>query len=118
MNSAFIAAAKDLLRPFILVVAIILLLTSSARADWYQYQNSRYGFVVEVLTNLVAAEPPANGDGRSWKAGDGSLEVVAFARLANMETSHEFRRLADQAKAEARQQESYFREGDGWFVHS
>lgn len=65
-----------------------------ANAGFTPYTNGRFGFTIDVPKNLVAQEPPANGDGQVWLSDDGvslrasgSLHVIpiddSFATAAN-----------------------------------
>jgi hypothetical protein len=64
-------------RSTILVAAVVCAATSSV-ADEMRYTNARFGtsiaFPAEIFSE--AMEPPANGDGMTWRSADGASLAV------------------------------------------
>jgi hypothetical protein len=129
-NSRLTTGRKFSMSGLLAGVALVLLLTRVALADnwtplgggWSRYTNARFGTVIEVpLQTFAAAEPaPEDGDGRVFRAHDGSRLSVygTYAPYAVMMRFDEYTAslLAD---AQRRGLEVTYRKGGkGWIVFS
>ena len=85
--------ARNLLRSFLVVSAVLagmqaLQLSASAQesdafvenADgWQTYANGRFGMRLDFPADVFSpAAPPENGDGRTFRSSDATLQVFAF----------------------------------------
>lgn len=60
----------------VIAAVACLVTTGASAAAMRHYVNARFGFAVDVPSELVADRPPDNGDGRAFHAPDGSLRVT------------------------------------------
>jgi len=50
----------------------VVFVTSASAADWSRYENSRFGYVIDVPPAFAGEGEAANGDGEVFRAADGS----------------------------------------------
>jgi hypothetical protein len=89
---------------------------------WSRYVNARFGTTAEVPTNLfkVAGPPPANGDGRQFKADDGA-ELRIFGSYSAATVTESFAEYKAWFLAQLQKdglRVSYKPEGKDWLVAS
>ncbi|UBV41745.1 hypothetical protein LAJ19_08775 [Deinococcus taeanensis] len=60
------------------VLVLLPLLLGAALAADVSYGNSRFGYVVNVPSELTAGRPSDNGGGLSWSSPDGQVQVTAW----------------------------------------
>jgi hypothetical protein len=88
---------------------------------WSRYANERFGTSLDVPTDLFEAqEPPANGDGRTFRGEDGA-QLEVYGTYANSAIMLPFEAYKDNLLKEAEADGlavTYKRGGDGWLVYS
>jgi hypothetical protein len=118
------------IRPACLALAALLVSSGSGSADtwnvlkggWGRYFNERFGTVLEVPLHMFELVEPApeNGDGREFKAQDGSRLSVygTYAPFAVMSTFEVYKKgLLSEAKDRGLDV-TYEKGGKGWLVYS
>jgi hypothetical protein len=111
-------------------LALALLLTSMALADswaplgggWSRYTNERFGTVIDVPLQFFAATEPApeDGDGREFRADDGS-RLAVYGTYAPYAVMIRFDEYTDSLLAGAKRrglEVTYRKGGKGWAVFS
>jgi hypothetical protein len=90
----------------------------AAEHIWETYFNDRYGTAIEYPADLFTPlPPPSNNDGRSFESADGRAGFYVFSQYNALEQS--LRELFDaDLTANADEQVTYKKHGDGWFVVS
>ena len=83
---------------------------------WQTYVNDRFGMRFDYPAELFAPEPPPeNGDGRTFRAADASLQIFAFQNIENETPASLEQRLVG---AEGYETVTYSPSGSGWLVLS
>lgn len=62
----------------IFLVLFALLATPTLAADWGEYENGRFGYVIDVPPDFEWGEEAANGDGRVFTSGDGTQTLRVY----------------------------------------
>ena len=57
------------------LIALLLLVTPAAAADWETYDNARFGYTIDVPAGFTWGPEADNGDGRQFRAGATRLAV-------------------------------------------
>ena len=108
-------------------VIVVLAAASSAAAQdldaflpaaggWETYMNSRFGMSFDYPAEIFVPEAqPTNGDGRTFRADDASLQIYAFQNIENETPASLERRLVG---AEGYENVTYSPSGSGWLVLS
>ena len=73
------------LRSIVAAAALSAFMLGAASADqflphgdgWHTYVNDRFGMRFDIPADFAPADPPQNGDGRSFEKGDASLYIFA-----------------------------------------
>jgi hypothetical protein len=109
----------------ILAAFIVCALSAPVDADdtfiagsdgWTTYVNERFGMHFDYPDGVFAPlEPPENGDGRTFKAEDATLEIFAFENIDG-ETAASLE--AQLVGAEGYTNVTYSPSGDSWLVLS
>jgi hypothetical protein len=87
-----------------------------ASDGWQSYVNDRFGMRFDYPAELFTPEPPpTNGDGRTFRAADASLQIFAFQNIENETPASLERRLVG---AEGYENVTYSPSGSGWLVLS
>lgn len=105
------------LRTFLLALA--LLPSAPAAADSLSYSNDRFGTRLTFPAELfeMRLEPPANGDGMTWRSADGaSLAVYGAYNTLEQAPSDLQADISDRRAAEG--EVTYARSRDNWVVVS
>jgi hypothetical protein len=104
--------------------ALVALLLGTAAADqflparggWQTYVNDRFGMRLDYPADIFSPEAaPDNGDGRTFKAGDATLQTFAFHNIDNETPASLKRRLLG---AEGYDDVTYSPRGRTWLVLS
>lgn len=90
---------------FVFAFAVLLFAAPVLAADWGEYVNSRYGFVVGVPPGFTGQGESDNGDGQVFRSRDGAQKLTVWGGfLTDGDFSSEMQaRLADDA-------------GEGWTI--
>ena len=72
-------------RRILVFAALVAFMPGTASADqflplgdgWHTYVNDRFGMRFDIPADFAPADPPQNGDGRSFEKGDASLYIFA-----------------------------------------
>jgi len=111
-------------RTVVSLAALVVLLLGTASADqflpagngWRTYVNDRYGMSFDYPADVFSAEaPPENGDGRTFKAGEATLQTFAFHNIDNETPASLKRRLVG---TEGYDDVTYSPRGQTWLVLS
>jgi hypothetical protein len=87
-----------------------------ASGGWQTYLNDRFGMRFDFPANVFAPQPaPENGDGRSFRSEDGTLQIVAFHNIDD-QTPASFKRQLLQG--DGYEGLTYSPSGETWFVLS
>lgn len=62
----------------IFLVLFALFATPTLAADWGEYENGRFGYVIDVPPDFEWGEEAANGDGRVFTSGDGTQTLRVY----------------------------------------
>jgi hypothetical protein len=103
-----------------MLAATTVFLMAAAPADgWATYRNARFGFAACYPTTLFPEPESGSGDGRVFKARDGS-ELRTFGEFYYDDNSTMPARLKAEDKdlAESKATVTYRAQGRGWFVRS
>lgn len=86
--------------------------TSTAPANYTNYQNNRYGFSLYVPSNFEQAPPPQDGGGQTWNAQGNAVKIEAFGEFnVNNDTVS-----SEMASISATMNPTYKDSGTNWFV--
>jgi hypothetical protein len=87
-----------------------------ASGGWQTYVNDRFGMRLDYPVDVFSPEaPPENGDGRTFKAGDATLQTFAFHNIENETPASLKRRLVG---TEGYDDVTYSPRGQTWLVLS
>lgn len=121
VGKGFVAGAA---RASLAMLAVLAMLVSAAHADkfinkgdgWQTYINERFGMRFDFPASIFAPqEPPANGGGRSFLAGDAELIIYALHNI-DEETPASFKQRM--AETEGYEDVTYSPSGKTWLVLS
>jgi hypothetical protein len=106
------------------ISALLALMAGIAAADqflpadggWQTYINDRFGARFDYPADVFSPEaPPENGDGRTFKAGDATLQIFAFHNIEDESPASLKRRLVG---TEGYDDVTYSPSGQSWLVLS
>jgi hypothetical protein len=87
-----------------------------SRGGWQTYENGRFGMRLEFPVEVFSAEPPPeNGDGRTFRSSDATLQVFAFQNADGDDPSSLKQELVG---AEGYDNVTYSPTGGDWLVLS
>lgn len=64
------------MRMTVVLLVLAVLGAPAFGADWGHYRNERFGLEAEVPPGFLPGDPPANGDGLSFRSGGASLTIA------------------------------------------
>ena len=102
------------------IIALLLSAPASAKdtGRWALFSNARFGTIAEIPEGLFKAQqPPANGDGRTFRSEDGA-EVRIYGNYNTEETFEAYKQWLWDLLPRERVQISYKTSGEHWQARS
>lgn len=89
-----------------------------AEPQWKRFDNSRFGFSIEVPGGFIEGEPPDNGDGATFTAPDGSAELRVWGAYLVDSSLKQDAAMRRKGEAENGWRISYAPVKKSWFAYS
>lgn len=101
-----------------LMLLVLMVAPAFAEAGWKHFENSRFGFSIDVPAGFQEGEPPENGDGATFTAPDGSAELRVWGAYLVDRSLKQDSAMRRQGEAEDGWRISYAPLRKRWFAYS
>lgn len=101
-----------------LLLLILMVGPAAAEAGWKHFENSRFGFSIDVPEGFSEGTPPENGDGATFTSPDGSAELRVWGSYLVDSSLKQDAAMRRQGETDDGWKISYSPVHKGWFVYS
>lgn len=101
-----------------LLLLVFLAVPALAEGGWKHFENSRFGFSIDVPAGLIEGDPPENGDGATFTSPDGTAELRVWGSYLVDSSLKQDAAMRRQGEIEEGWRISYAPVKKAWFVYS